>query len=524
MAAGEVSARRREDTRHLVSASLIVTSLGLVTKVVSLVTQSVVAALFGANRLLDAMRVVLNVPQLFSTWVEMPVRAAIVPLFTQLRQRDGEEAAWRAASNIIHVLAAVLVGIVLFVVVFAEPIVRLSSLGFRDPVLWAEMARLARIVAISMFFSVLAVVLGSLSNIYRKQHRPAFGRLANGALILAAISLLGGSFGLDAWAWGLVAGSVGAFVCQLPLLWQHRRHYRMVFEPRAKEMKDLLATALPLFIGLTGTRIDVLIDTNFASFLAHGSLSVLMYATFLAVVTTDMLVSVSSTVLLPHFAHLVAEKRFDELRGRLVQALGGYLLVLLPVAAFLIVGARPVVAIFFERGEFTPEMAALTAMLLPILALSAPAFAMGQVLAQVHISGGDTKTPMKVGFWRIGFKVLISASLILPLGIFALAIASTASSYFRTALLWRRLPAERRPAGAPFARLACTLLLSSAIGGGVGAFLLAWLPPFGEGLVPTALRLGVAAGGTFVTHLLVAGLLAPEARAMFTRVLKRGGR
>ncbi len=520
--------RAGSDTRHLLRASVVVTGLGIVTRACGLLTNSVAAAIFGANRLMDAFRIVQFMPQLFSTWVEMPVRAAIVPLFTRRRQEEGEAAAWEAASNIINTLAVglVLVSGVLFL--SSGLVVRLASTGFRDEAVWSEMTRLTQIVVFSIVFSVLAVILGSLHNIYRQQHFPALGRLANGFAVLAALYFLGHRWGFTGYAVGLLAGAILTLLIQSTLLWQHRHHYRFILRPWAPEIREVVKVGLPLFIGLTGTRIDVFVDQNFASWLPGGSLTALLFAIVLSGVATDMVITVSSTVLLPHFAGLVAAKRFDELRRRLLQALGGYLLLLLPATVFLIVAARPIVDLFFLRGRFTPENAALTATLLPIVAVAAPVYAMGQVLAQTLISAGDTKTPMKVGFWRLGFKLIVTVSLIFPFGIVALAISSSASSYFRTALLWRRLPREMRPSGARFVSLASLLLVSALLGGGAGWGMLTLMPrlptilgtPFIR-LVVAAARILLAAGGTMLVHLSVAALLSPEARVVVARLFRK---
>ena len=519
------AARRRADTRHLLGASAVVTALGLLTKLVGLGTQALVGALFGATRAMDAYRVVLNVPQLFATWVRQPVRAAIIPLFTRIRREQGEAAAWEAASNILNCLAVALALLVGLLWIGSGLVARVMASGFRDPAIWAEMSRHIQLIVITIFFSVLGVVLGSLHNIYRRQHYPAFGRLANGLVVLAALWLLGRSYGFTGYIAGIVLGAAASFLIQALLMAPHRRHYRLVLRPRAPEIRELLALALPLFIGLTGTRIDVFLDQNFASWLPDGHLAALTFAAFLSAVATDLLITVSSTVLLPHFADLVSQKRFEELRSRLAQSMGGYLLLLLPVAAFLVVGAFSVVELVYLRGAFTREKAELTAMLLPILAFGAPAFSMGQVLAQVHISGGDTKTPMAVGFWRVGFKALLSVILLLvlplPLKIAGLALASTASSFFRTALLWIRLPTDRRPAGGPLARMIGALLLSSAAGGAAGWLALDLLAGLGEGFVAAAVRVLGASAVTFSVHLLVASVLSPPLRQTARRLLRR---
>jgi putative peptidoglycan lipid II flippase len=491
------------DGSRLVRASALVAVLALAWKIIGVVRESIVAALFGANRAMDAFVVAKSVPDMVSTWIEMPIRSAIVPLFTRTLHAEGEDAAWRAASNVLNTLAITLCGVVVALFLGADLIVRLLSTGFDDPAAWSQSAQLSQILVPSILFSVMAVVLGSISNVYHRQAIPALGRNLNALVVLAVILVLGPRLGLTAYAWGILAGSVVYFAVQLDVIWSHRRYYRFVFQPRAPEIREVVALALPLFIGLSGTRIDVFLDRNFASFLPAGSLSILVYATMLSALVTDFALTVASSVLLPHFAHLAATGRHEDLKRRIGQSIGAYLFLMVPATVFLCAGARPVVDLVYGRGEFTPENAALTASVLMILALADPAFGVGQILAQVYIGGGDTRTPMVVGFWRVGVKVAISAALIAFLGIYALALATAISSFARTAMLWRRLPHAVRPSGSDLATQLRGLVLP-AFGAVAAVLLVVWLVPPEHALVRQFLRAGLAFGAAAVVYLALA--------------------
>jgi putative peptidoglycan lipid II flippase len=362
----------------------------------------------------------------------------------------------------------------------------------------------------SIAFSVLAVVIGSLQNVYRRQAYPALGRTLNAVVILAAALTLGPRYGLVGYAYGFLGGAIVAFLLQLNLLWRHRRHYRWHVRPWAPEVREILLVALPLFIGLAGTRIDVMIDVCFASFLPEGHMSSRVYGEWLSLQFADIIIAISHSVLLPHFAHLVGSGRDAELRRRVTQATGGYLLISLPVAAMLCAAPGEAVELVFLWGAFTPEKARLTTILVPIIALAAPAYALAQMLAQAHISAGDTKTPMWIGFIRIGVKLVLSVCLIFPLGIIGLVISSSVATWLRTVLLWRRLPPARRPRVADLARAVRSTLLP-AIAGGVAAWAVVELSALDElGRWWLGLELILAAAALGTVHLVGCWLLADD--------------
>lgn len=508
--------RRRAESRHLMGASVIVLIASTLAKALGLLREAASAAIFGANRATDGFAVARMLPDMVSTWIEMPVRSAFVPLFTRTLHDKGEAEAWRVASNILNCLAVFVSGVVLLLVFGAPYLVRVFSKGFADEAVWIDSTNQARVVVISILFSVMATILASLLNVYRRQGLTSLGQIANGACVLAGVTLLGPQLGLQGFAIGILGGAAAAFLLQTQVVWRYRKHYRFVLAPRAPEVREMLVLALPLFIGLTGTRLDAIFDRLFASYLPAGHMSLLLVATMVALLAAELVLQVAQSVLLPHFAHLVNEKRFDELKSRLAQALEGYFLLILPMTAFLCGGALLLINLLLARGKFTPENAVLAATLLPLLALQAPAQGAGQIMAQVFISAGDTKTPMYVGFWRIGFKLILSIALLPWLGILGLAISTSASAWFRALLLWWKLPPEHRPDTRRMLQQGGRMVLLSLIAGFAIWGLQRLVPAAGISFVAriaaTAglglLALGIGVGGALLLQVEVAqGLL-----------------
>ncbi|NJN65094.1 MAG: hypothetical protein HC882_09610 [Acidobacteria bacterium] len=156
---------------------------------------------------MDGFRVANDITQSFATWVEMPLRAAIIPYFTQTQQEHGEAEAWRRASNVLNTAALFLAGLSLVLFFGADLFARVFATGFADePGAWDQTARLVHVMAWTLVFSVLAVLLGSLQNLYRRQLIPALGRVANGLAVLLGAVLLGPKLGIDGLALGVLAG------------------------------------------------------------------------------------------------------------------------------------------------------------------------------------------------------------------------------------------------------------------------------------------------------------------------------
>ena len=244
----------------------------------------------------------------------------------------------------------------------------------------------------------------------------------------------------------------------------------------------------------------------------------------LAAMATDLVLTVASSVLLPHFSQLIAKRSFDGLRERVSASVGGYIFFMMPITVLFLFASRPVVDLLYSRGRFGPDAAAITAVLITIVALADPFFGAGQILVQVHISNGNTMTPMKIGFWRIGVKLLLSVLLIRPLGVYGLATASSLSTVFRTVEIWRRLPDHLRPSGRRIFFHLRDLVPPVALAGAAAFTLARFGPRFSGHFAGQLGRVATIAAASGTLYLATAALLRnPYAHGLLERLRARSG-
>src|SRR5204863_2488960 len=102
----------------------------LVSRLLGLVRDQVLAALFGAGNEMDAFVVAFRIPNLVrDLFAEGAMSAAFVPTFTGHLTRRGRADAWRLANNVLTILTIVTGVIVAAGIVFAAP---LAALYARD--------------------------------------------------------------------------------------------------------------------------------------------------------------------------------------------------------------------------------------------------------------------------------------------------------------------------------------------------------------------------------------------------------
>src|SRR4030095_12036614 len=100
-------------------------------RVLGVVREQVVAALFGAGNAADAFNIAFRIPNLLrDLFAEGALSAAFVPTFTTTAHKEGKDAAWRLGAQVMNALFMVILVVVIAGYFFAPGIVLLLAPGF----------------------------------------------------------------------------------------------------------------------------------------------------------------------------------------------------------------------------------------------------------------------------------------------------------------------------------------------------------------------------------------------------------
>jgi putative peptidoglycan lipid II flippase len=149
-----------------------------------------------------------------------------------------------------------------------------------------------------------------------------------------------------------------------------------------------------------------------------------------------------ATAALPTLATHAAKNDHDRLVEDFAFSLRLTLALLIPSMVGMIVLARPVVRLLFERGEFTAARSTpMTVDALVFYAAGLFAYGGTKVVVQAFYSLKDTVTPMKVAASIVGLNVALNLILVRYMGLRGLALAtaiSAAVGFSALCLLLRR--------------------------------------------------------------------------------------
>lgn len=412
---------------------MAVIALGnIVSRLLGLVREQVMAALFGATAATDAFVVASAVPQIvYDLLVGGAISAALVPVFVDAL--EDEDRLWRLLSTVLTLVALVLTGVALVLALAAPLVVDLLASRLSGPARAAAIP-MVQVMLVAVILQGLAGVLTAVLYARRRVTLPAFAvAVYNGGIIVTAL-LWHQALGVYALVLGVLIGAAGQLVLQLFGLGGPR--YRPALDLKSPEVRSILRLYGPVAAGMVVTIAGIVIDRNLASGLAEGSLSVMNYATRLIQFPLGLVGTATSFAVLPllakHASAFVAARQGGEsdveategYRETLVFGVRIVLLLMLPATLGLMVLREPLVQVLFERGQFGPVDTARTALVFLAYAPQLPFTALDQLLIVAFYARKDTRTPVLVGVVTVVLYLLSALILIRYLDVAGLALAN----------------------------------------------------------------------------------------------------
>jgi putative peptidoglycan lipid II flippase len=480
----------------------------LVSRVLGFVRDVIVAFALGAGIFADAFFVAFRIPNLLRRlFGEGSLTMAFIPVYSRMREEEGEEAAQAMARSAMIWLGVILGSITVAAELLAGPLTAAIAPGFiRNAELFAVTVDLVRICfPYVIFICGVALCMGVL-NADNRFLAPALApTVLNVALIGAA--LFGYFLGYNVaycMAYGVLVGGLGQWLLQQPFLRRSGFSWRGGWSWRNKGVARMGLLMLPTVFGAAVYQLNILLGTLLASFLPVGSVSYLYYADRLVQFPLGVFGIAVSTAALPSLARLAARGEMDEYDSALSMSLGLTLFIALPAAAGLMGLAEPIISLLFQRGAFTAEAVAATASALVAYSVGLPFIALSRPLVAGFYALEDTRTPVKIAVLCLAANIGLGLLLMQSMAHVGLALAVSLSSLLNFLLLHVLLARKRRAALVPPGSAVKSTALSIAIG--VGAYLTAAWSPWCLALLPVwvavyillALALGMSEARLFV--------------------------
>jgi putative peptidoglycan lipid II flippase len=432
--------KRLNKSRSLSIAAFIISLSYLLSRILGLVRDRLLASNFGVSAATDAYTAAFRIPDLlFTLLVSGAFAVAFIPVFIDYFEKGKKDTAWQLANSLLNILC---VGTLLFgalAFVFAGPMVKALAPGF-DQQRFDMTVHITRIMLITPFFFALASVFGAIQQAFNRFLLFAMASVFYNLGIIVGIVVFAKLFANDpiyGVAWGVVLGTFMQAAVQILGTTGLGFKYGFILSFKLPGVWKVIKLMIPRSLDLTIDQINWIIQTAIASRLSVGSLAAYYYANNLKNVPVALFGAAISTAAFPSLIRAVKNKH-GRMPAEFTRDMGLILFLVIPSAAIAFVMRGYIVRLLFGFGDQT------TANTLGWLAGTIVAQSVFYMVARAFYALEDTKTPLYTSLSSILINIVLSFTLSAKFGVEGMAMALSVSTLYEAILLMYLL---RRKAG-----------------------------------------------------------------------------
>jgi putative peptidoglycan lipid II flippase len=407
------------------------TTLSRITGYARTMTQ---AAVLGTGAVANAYTLSNALPtQLYELFMGGLLSSIFIPLLVQRLTRHGDEDARRLTNALLTLILPFLGVVALLGILFAEPLVALTTawgptedFSRREAIEATSLAVLLfRVFALQILFYGVGAVATGVLNSHRRFFLPAFAPVLNNLIVIAsfaAYALLVGSrpiAAIYALAFGTTLGVAVMSLVLVPAAW------RLGYRPRPVLGHPALLAAVRLaapVLVFTATTVGVQAAVNlFGS--RFGGVEKIYYAFVIFQLPYGIFVVAIATALMPELSERFTRGDPDGFRENLSFGLRTTAFVAVPASVGLVVLAEPIVGLLYEHGNFTREDTAEVAALLAAFGIGLLGYAASFVLVRSFYSRQNARTPALLNLGLFTLYVALAYALSQTMGLAGVALA-----------------------------------------------------------------------------------------------------
>ena len=202
------------------------------------------------------------------------------------------------------------------------------------------------------------------------------------------------------------------------------------------QVKKLLGLMMPAILGAGVVQINLLIDVILASTLPTGSISFLYYADRVNQLPLGVVGIAIGTALLPKLSRDIGSGLIESANESQNRALEIGILLTLPATFGLVVLAKPIIEVLFQRGAFTYVSTDLTSLALIAYSTGLPAFVLIKIFQPSFFARHDTATPVKIAIIAVLINLILNLILMRYFAHVGLAMATAVSAWANAGILF----------------------------------------------------------------------------------------
>ncbi|MDD7593242.1 MAG: murein biosynthesis integral membrane protein MurJ [Peptoniphilaceae bacterium] len=411
-------------------ATFVLMLITIFSKFTGAIREVIFGSLFGTGAIKDIYVISQSVAALSFSFLFMSIQSTFIPMYNNVRRRDGRAAADRFTSNLTNtfVLIACIASGIFFI--FMPQIIHIMAAGFTGEK-FEQAVLFTRIVIFQIIFSGMNGTMIAYLNNAQDFVTPATTGIIMNVVIVFFSYLTAMTGNMYVLAVGSVASMGIQYIFFPRALRRLGYQHRPILKPFAPDIKSSLGIALPAMASILVNDLSIIVDKAISTtVMPNGGPSALDYATKLYMLVQGIvIVSITTT----SFTALAAEgehPRSKKFKDIVVRSLVTGLVLVIPATVGMMLFSEPLVRLFYERNAFTPESTLVTASALFWYAPGLIGMMFSSIFVRSFYAVGDTRTPFIISSVHVAVDVILNFVLSAFMGLNGLAASTMIGDLF----------------------------------------------------------------------------------------------
>ncbi len=414
-------------SKTIAAAAFILGAASLVSRLLGLIRDRILAGQFGAGDELDIYYAAFRIPDLvYSLLVFGAISAGFIPVFISYLQKDKEKS-WYLANSILNLMTVSLISICFIFVIFTPWLMKLVAPGFDSEKLSLSI-QLTRIMFLSPLFLGLSAVFGGILQSFKRFLVYSLGPIMYNLGIIFGVLFLVKYFGVLGLAYGVVLGAFMHMLIQIPSAYLCGFRWRPIFDFKFEGVQRIFKVMPARVLNLALSQINFWVMTIFASFLTIGSIAVYNLAFNIWSLPLGIFGVSFVLAVFPKLSETAQKKDMRNFVKTFFHTARRILFYTLPSAALFIILGKPIVQIILGTGSFNIDDIVLTYQTLSYFSIGLFAEALILLLLRGFFALEDTKTPFILGLLATIVRLYIAWIFSQSMGVPGLALGFSIGS------------------------------------------------------------------------------------------------
>jgi putative peptidoglycan lipid II flippase len=398
----------QQEVRGLHEAAYLLGIFAVLSQLLALVRDRLLASSFGAGSILDVYYASFRIPDIIFVTVASFVSVYVLVPFLAEKNAISEDA---EKAFIGHVFSFFTIGISLIsiLVFFAIPFIsKVVFPGLVESPLYADLVLLTRILLLQPILLGISNLFGSITQTRQRFILYALSPVLYNVGIILGVLFLYPLYGIAGLGWGVVLGALLHLLIQVPFIASTGFIPRFSLFAPPSDIYRVMLLSLPRTIGLSVHQVALLVFIAFASLMVTGSITVFNFAFNLQAVPFAIIGISYSVAAFPTLARLYSQGERKQFIGHITLAARHILFWTLPVIALFVVLRAQIVRVILGTGAFDWIDTRLTAAALALFALSLTAQGLVMLLVRGYYAAGNTLKPLLVNTISAALAILFA--------------------------------------------------------------------------------------------------------------------